>query len=90
MRGETFFASALTGEESVLRSDFFFGFLGVADLPTVGGVATGGPGLSVGVTLDGATAIVVSEPWELARSAARFFFATGVGVASGVGGAPTK
>ena len=28
--------------------------------------------------MDGATAIVVSEPWELARSAARFFFATGV------------
>ena len=61
LRGETFFASALTGEESVLSRDFFFGFLGVADLPTVGGVATGGPGFSVGVTLDGATAAVVSE-----------------------------
>ena len=61
--------------------------MGVADLPTVGGVATGGPGRSVGVTLDGATAAVVSE--ALSSSAEMFFFAT-TGVASGEGGAPTK
>ena len=94
-RGETFFAIDLIGEESVFRRDFFLGFLGVVDLVIVCGVSTGGPGRGVigapGGVIDVTTAAVDdSEPSALARSPPRFFFATGVGVASGDGGAPTK
>ena len=91
LRGETFFARALTGEESVLSRLFFLGFLGVVGLVIVGGVSTGGPGTGVigapGGVLDVTTAAVVSEALS---SSEEMFFLAATGVASGEGGAPTK
>ena len=73
MRGETFFAIDLIGDESVLSKLFFLGFLGVVDLVIVCGVSTGGPGRGVigapGGVIDVTTAAVDdSDPWALSTS----------------------